>query len=1088
MTYSVKLTHKHLSSSVIIISSLIFLILASCMYGAKRTEQSVSSDETKISLAGQWNFKLDPDGVGIKEQWFSKELAGTAKLPGSLDEQGLGFKNTQKHLNHLTREYEYTGQAWYQKQVTVGQSWNDKRITLFLERCHWETQLWVDGCYVDTQNSLSVPHIYELTDWLTPGEHTLTVCVDNTPKINIGHTFGNMLWTHAITEETQTNWNGIIGKIELAATDAVWIDRVQTYPDFEKRSTKVKVTIGNITKLPVEGTLNITDLTDNTSIKGVTFTAAKEITIVEVELPFAASPTLWDEFSPKLHKLNVTLSAKAEQKNYSHRKEISYGLRNFKADGQHFRLNSRKVFLRGNLDCCNFPLTGYPPMTAKEWKDYLGIIKSYGMNHIRFHSWCPPEAALVAADELGIIFQMEPPLWDGHGLVGSDINRATFILDEVDKIVDTYGNHPSFCLMSLGNELGKGDDPYLAYLVDYLKKKDPRHLYTSTTHPMGIERKDDFFVAAGTPKGVVRGIRPLTDFSNFLADLKRPLIAHEVGQPAMYPNYNEIPKYTGHLKARNFEVFRESLKQKGMFDQAEDFRTASGALLVEIYKENIEAQLRTQNVAGFQLLALQDFSGQGTALIGILDSLCDSKGLINPQQFKRFCGPTVPLIRMKGFTWTSDETFAATAEIAHYGKSDLKEQRSEWTIKNKKEKTIAKGIFDKLDVPTGASTLLGNIEMELDEFKNAEQFTVEISLPGTKFANSWNFWVYPAETNIETPDGITISARWDEETRQTLLAGGKVLLLPGRKTLVNVEPSRWHPVFWCYQLFKQPETMGILCDPKHPGLAEFPTEFFSNWQWHDLLQNSEALVLDSTAVEFRPIVQFVPDFNKNRKVSAIFEASVGKGRLIVCTIDLQKNIASRPAAKQLLHSLLDYMSSDTFQPAHSLDVNVLDKLLEQLPTLASSNAPENMDLAVLNVRAAVNATLGKPEPWTSQADNAIALSEGFGYSVQGGIWKDAKSSAWHGSNMTINVTCPKKFEGTFYAHFHDWSNQERSAALYFTGRDMGPLARYDGDGVWVKIPVTKEISAQGQLSLNARNTGGANVMISQIVLMPKRAK
>jgi len=611
-------------------------------------------------------------------------------------------------------------------------------------------------------------------------------------------------------------------------------------------------------------------------------------------------------------------------------------------------------------------------------------------------------------------------------------------------------------------------------------------LYTSTTHPMGAERKDDFFVAAGTPKGVVRGIRPLTDFSSFLADLKRPLIAHEVGQPAMYPNYNEIPKYTGHLKARNFEAFRDLLKQKGMLDQAEDFRTASGALLIEIYKENIEAQLRTQNVAGFQLLALQDFSGQGTALIGLLDSLCESKGLITPQQFRRFCSPTVPLIRMKGFTWTSDETFAATAEIAHYGKTDLKEQRSEWTIKNKNGKIIAKGIFDKLDIPTGSSTPLGNIEMKLAELKKAEQFKLEISLTGTEFANSWDFWVYPADTNIETPDGITIATRWDKETRQTLLAGGKVLLLPGRKTLVNVEPARWHSVFWAYQLFKQPETMGILCDPQHPGLAEFPTEFFSDWQWHDLLQNSEALVLDGTDVEFRPIVQFVPDFNKNRKVSAILEASVGKGRLIVSTIDLKKNIASRPVAKQLLHSLLSYMNSDTFRPAHSLDVNALDKLLEQLPTLASSNAPENMDSAVLNVRAAVNATPGKPELWSNQADNTIALSEGFGYSVQGQIWKDAKSSAWHGINMTINITCPKNFEGTFYAHFHDWSNQERSAALYFTGQDMGSLARYDGEGVWVKIPVSKDRASLGRLNFNARNTGGPNVMISQIVLIPKK--
>jgi len=1069
-----------------LILAFIFCCLAGCVHRAKAMEQSICLEEMKISLSGQWGFKLDPDGAGLKEKWFSEELVGTVKLPGSLDENGLGRKNSKRHLGRLTREYEYVGPAWYQKRVVIPDSWSKKRITLFLERCLWETRVWVDDIYVDTRDSLSVPHVYNLTGLLGPGEHTLTIRVDNTVKVNIGHTYGNMLWAHAITEETQTNWNGIIGRIELAATPKVWIDSVQTYPDFDKKTTKVKTTIGNLTTLPVKGKLEITDSTDNTSVRDVTFTATKGKTIVEAEIPFVDSLNLWDEFSPKLHKLNVTLSAKTEQKQYSHQRNISYGLRDFHTDGQHFRLNGRRVYLRGNLDCCIFPLTGYPSMTAKEWKDYLGIIKSYGMNHIRFHSWCPPGAAFEAADELGIIFQVEPPLWDGHGLVGSDINRAAFILNEVDRIVDAYGNHPSFCLMSMGNELGDGSDPYLAYLIDYLKKKDQRHLYTSTTHPAGQSRKDDYFAAAGTKKGIARGIKPFGDFQASLEGFERPLIAHEVGQPAMYPNYNEVTKYTGHLKALNFEAFRKSLEEHHMLDLAEEFRLASGALLVEIYKENIEAQLRTPNVAGFQLLSLQDFPGQGTALIGILDSFCDSKGLITPKQFKRFCGPTVPLIRMKGFTWTTNETFTATAEVAHYGRTDLTNQQSSWTVKGIDGCETASGKFNPVDISTGTSTKLGNIELKLDEIESPAKLTLEVTLDGTEFANSWNFWVYPADANIETPDGIIVSTKWNEETRKTLLGGGKVLLLPEHKTMVNTESARWHPIFWSYQLFARgPKTMGILCEPEHPALAEFPTEFFGDWQWHDLLENSEALVLDNVSAGIKPIVQFVPDFNYNKKMSAIFEARVGKGRMVVCTIDLQKNLESRPAARQLLHSLLNYMNSDSFQPAHSLAVNALDELLEQVRLLENSGAPTNPDSAVLNIRAAVNAPLGKPEPWNSKADKAIALRKGFGYSVQGGLWRDGQSSAWHNRHMVVNVTCPPKFEGTFYAHFHDWNNEGRAAALFFSGRDMGPLPRYDGQGFWLKIPVTKEMTVNGRLTLDARVTKGPNVMISQIIFLPK---
>ena len=437
---------------------------------------SAVAADNSISLSGEWNFKLDPDNLGIKEKWFDKQLPDKAKLPGSPDEQKLGFKNDEVCLDHLTREYKYIGKAWYQKEVDIPESWSNKRIVLYLERAMWETKVYVDGNYIGTEDSLCVPHIYNLTDFLLPGKHIITIIVDNSVKVNIGHTLAPLLWAHAITEETQTDWNGIIGRIELIATPKIWIDSVQTYPDFEKKVTKVKVTIGNITGEKVDGELNLEDLTDNVSVKNIPFSASDNETVIEAELPFGKNPTLWGEYSPNLHELKVELNSPFLKGGEGDLKTVKFGLRDFRTNGHHFELNDRKIFLRGKLDCAIFPLTGYPPMNVEEWKKMFNIYKDYGLNHVRFHSWCPPEAAFVAADELGIILQPENPLWDGHGLVGSNHERATFILAEANQIVDTYGNHPSFCLMSMGNELGDGTDPYLEYLVDYLKKKDSRHL------------------------------------------------------------------------------------------------------------------------------------------------------------------------------------------------------------------------------------------------------------------------------------------------------------------------------------------------------------------------------------------------------------------------------------------------------------------------------------------------------------------------------------------------------------------------------------------------------------------------------------
>ena len=1114
---------------------------------------SAAVADNSISLSGNWNFKLDPDNLGIKEQWFDQKLPDKARLPGSLDEQKLGFKNDEICLNHLTREYKYIGKAWYQKEVTISENWKDERIILFLERAMWETRVYVDGNYVGSQNSLCVPHVYDLTDFLSPGKHIITSLVDNSVKVNIGHTLAPILWTHAITEETQTDWNGIIGRIELIATPKVWIDSVQTYPDFEKKTTKVKVTIGNITGKKVDGELNLEDLTDDVSVENIPFSANENETVVEVILPFSKMPTLWDEYSPKLHELKVRLEGRCPQRPNVHPKNkvagdgdpptrdvadlktIKFALRDFRANGHHFELNGRTVYLRGRADSAIFPLTGYPPMTVEEWKKRLNIYKDYGLNHIRFHSWCPPDAAFTAADELGFIFQTEPPLWDGYGLVGSIPERAAFILAEANRIVDTYGNHPSFCLMSMGNELGDGTDPYLEYLVDYLKKKDPRHLYTATTHPPKVEReKDDFFVGAGTLKGVARGINPFKDFSAKLEHLKRPLIAHEIGQPAIYPNYKEIPKYTGHLKPRNLETFKKSLEDNNMLDLADDFQKASGKQAVEIYKENIEAQLRTTNVAGFQLLDLQDFSGQGTALIGLLDVFLDSKGLITPEKFREFCSETVPLIRTRSFTWNSDETFKATAEIAHYGKEDLKDVIPVWTIKTKAGKIIAEGKFEKLDIPTGKTTQLGEFEFKFDKIKAPQQLNVEIEIKHAKAwtptrhakavnsnKNSWNLWVYPNTDNgPRTTDhgllDVTISKTWDAKTQEILENGGKVLLMPDKETFVKAEPARWHPVFWCFQLFKsQPETMGILCDTNSRIFAEFPTGFYADWQWHDLLEKSEALLINEAPADFRPIVQFVPDFNSNKKYAAIFEAKVGKGKLLFCSIDLRNDLDNRREAKQLLHSLISYMNSDEFLPANkvagdpklsghggdsptnqlegrcpqrpnSLNKKTLDKIFELRPAPKKADPPTNIENAALNIRAGVNAPFAKPEPWTADADKAIVLEKGFNYSVQGGVWRDKKSSSWHAQNLIIKIDCPEDFDGDFYVHFHDWDEQNRSVALFFCGKDLGPLAKYNGDGFWLKQTVTPEMAKAGKITLDARNIKGPNVMISQILLIPKK--
>lgn len=387
-----------------------------------------------IDLAGSWQFRLDREDRGVEDKWFLGDLPERIKLPGSADEQGFGDRATRGESGRLTREFSYVGPAWYRREVVIPAHWTGKRITLFLERCHWETRVWVDGEPAGMRDSLSVPHVYDLTRWLKPGRHLLAVRVDNRLKINVCHTFGNMNWAHSVTDETQSNWNGIIGRIELTARDLIGIESLQAYPDLKQGKLTVKAMVCNDSGTTAKGRLALATAPDCGSLDAHEVTLAPGRSKVEVALPLRA-PRLWDEFAPHLYRLTSSLRATNGALAFSDTFEARFGLREMGQAGLRLTVSGRKVLLRGNLECCIFPLTGYPPMDAGGWKRVFGICKEYGLNHLRFHSWCPPEAAFQAADEMGFMFQVEAPVWDGYGVLGRDADRAAWVLEEVNRIL-----------------------------------------------------------------------------------------------------------------------------------------------------------------------------------------------------------------------------------------------------------------------------------------------------------------------------------------------------------------------------------------------------------------------------------------------------------------------------------------------------------------------------------------------------------------------------------------------------------------------------------------------------------------------------
>jgi hypothetical protein len=922
--------------------------------------RSPAAEPDHLSLAGRWRFELDRADSGLEQQWFGRNLNGALNLPGSLPEQGIGdpVSTATKWMGEivdkswftapqyarfrepgnlkvpfwLQPDTYYAGIAWYQRDIEIPAVWATRRVVLTLERPHWETRVWIDDRFVGTNDSLSTPHEYELGSSLAPGRHRLTIRVDNRLVVDIG------VNSHSISDHTQGNWNGLAGSIELRATPLVWLEEVRLFPADTNGEFRVLARIGNATGAQGSGTLSV--LYQDRSAgkasgrvleeKTVQWSATGGLVECRCELPADAAGA-WDEFRPTLHPLLVRLSS-------GDAKPFRYGSRQISTLGTQFLINGQKTFIRGTLECCIFPKTGHPPTDLDSWRRIIHIAKAHGLNLIRFHSWCPPEAAFAAADELGFYYQVEIASWaNGSSSLGDGKPVDAWLYREAERILKAYGNHPSFLLMPYGNEPGGVHHAeFLARWVDHWKATDPRRLYTSGSGwPQLAENQfhvtpDPRIQAWGQGlKSRINAFPPetCTDYREYIQKRGVPVISHEIGQWCVFPNFAEIPKYTGYLKPKNFEIFKDVMATHHMANQAHAFLMASGKLQTLCYKEEIESALRTPGMGGFELLDLHDFPGQGTALVGVLDPFWDDKGYVTAEEFRRFCNGTVPLARLKKRVFTTDEALEAEVEVAHFGATPLENASATWRLVTDKGGTAAQGNLERRPIPVGNGIALGSIKTALNALPAPAKYSLAVQIASTdngkssRFANDWDIWVYPAVAEAGDWSQIKIVHELNETTERALSQGAKIMLEIPPARVKGDELGRvalgFSSIFWntAWTGRQAPHTLGILCDPKAGALAEFPTEYHSNWQWWYLVSQAGAMILDPLPAELRPTVQVIDDWVTNRRLGLVFEARVGQGKLLVCSIDLERELDQNPVARQMRQSLLDYMASPQFKPS-----------------------------------------------------------------------------------------------------------------------------------------------------------------------------
>lgn len=856
-----------------------------------------------LDLSGNWSYKTDYNDLGTQKEYYKDKFElGGFMLPGSACENSIGKK--QEYYNELTKEavraprekYEYIAPLWLQREIVVPEEFAKKHIRLFLERVNIASELWIDGEKIGRQIiELSAPHIYNLTGKLTGGKHILTLRIDNRNLLNID------TMASGYSVDTQGYWNGIIGRIELQCEDIFHIENIQIYPD--NKGINVKVTETSDVYSPFvhkDAFIEISAVTPNgDTLKKKLFKIklynSKQVDYFRYDIE---DINFWNEFNPALYTLIVRYCGEG----FSNEKTVKFGMRSIKTENKQILLNNMPIALRGTIDCAIYPLTGYPPTDIEVWRKNFNIIKSYGLNHVRFHAWCPPEAAFCAADELGLYISVEMPMWLNRDVcaleLGEDSAHRVYFTQEAITISKTYGNHPSFIMFSNGNE-NMGDFELLDDITTQIKAYDNRRIYTLTTnfdHP--VLPCEDYLCAyeAGGHKVRIQDIQDIAaestslDYSKAVNDVSVPIVSFEIGQYCVYPDVRNIEKYTGNILPTNFDAIKKEMIKKNVYHKLDDYVKASGDLAVKLYKEDIEAALRTKDFGGFELLSLCDYTGQSTATVGILDVFFDSKGIIKPDGFRRFCNSVVPLFKAKRI-FKNTETLEAELDLYDYGHEKIKNPVFDLKIYNGNEI-----FYQTQTTERKISVSLGNIE-------KSSQLKAELSVGD--YTNSWNIYVF-ADSKINTDVRIVKTA---EELKGIIDNGGRAIVTAD--CIENPIDGSFIPVFWSPVHFPSQKPCGAIINDIHPIFENFPTEKYPDYQWKTLLDSSKSVDISSFGDDFKPIVETVPNFVDNTPLSALFEAKIGNADILFCGFDLDKEDI---ATKQLKACVYSYICSESFNP------------------------------------------------------------------------------------------------------------------------------------------------------------------------------
>lgn len=662
------------------------------------------------------------------------------------------------------------------------------------------------------------------------------------------------------------------------------------------------------------------------------------------DLKLKADVKKWDEGEGNLYELTAELRD-------GDCKTVTFGVRDFGDDGKgHLALNGRRIFLRSEANCCEFPETGHPPMTVEEWDKILHLYQSYGVNCMRFHSHIPPEAAFIAADQMGMLMQPELSHWNPKNAFEAEDSYA-YYQKELKQTILWLANHPSFVMMTFGNELWTGDlgRQRMDAMIELAHSLDLTRMYANGSNAyygtIGCDAKSDFYTSqkyftddlrgtfAAMPgderiQGYINNRYPsaAVNYDESMKHLRetyaKPVFSFEVGQFEVLPDFDELEEFHGISDPANLRLIQEKAEKLGLMKQWKRYVEATGEISRIGYREEVEAAMRTEDMSGISLLGLQDFPGQGTALVGMINSHMESKpfDFAKPEHFASFFRAQLPLVALPKYTYEVGETLEAEVRIANYGKEDLTGPVT-YCLEGADVKQC--GELPAVTCPAGGITAAGKIRIALDRIAQAVRLDLTVEQAG--ICNRYPIWVYPAVRPVCPAEVYEIGVL-DEKAVQVLQEGGKVYLSPDadKGHLPSSIQTQFTTDFWSVGTFAAQEGgMGQLIDVNHPIFKNFPTEFHTNWQWWPMA-SQRAIIFPHPV---KAIVTEMDSYAYMRPMAQLAEFRCGGGKLIVSSMGLQ-NLQEYPEGRALLDAIYQYMTTEEFSPKEEITMKEIQELVK----------------------------------------------------------------------------------------------------------------------------------------------------------------